>query len=125
MKICLPLSVVALASGAIVADIDRQILVDKINSMPNITWTAAVSPRFKGQPLGASKSLLGVHLDQLNRLQAKMAAGRIVQYKIPQGFLLLLLCVGDLLYPVEGWLYNILANLTTGFRLPTTSTRKR
>jgi len=41
-------------------DAERAEMVAQINAIPGITWRAAIDPRFQGQPIGASKPLLGV-----------------------------------------------------------------
>lgn len=56
---------------------ERVAEVARINAIPNLTWTAAVSPRWAGQPLGASKSLLGVKASSKRLLQVQVALGEV------------------------------------------------
>lgn len=66
-------------------DQNRQQLVDEINSLPGITWKAGINPRFKGQPIGASKSLCGVKNDTLARRNEKIANGTLTVLKKIEG----------------------------------------
>lgn len=56
---------------------DRLAMINEINNSPKALWTAAVNPRFEGQPLGASQPLLGVKLDSKARLDAAVKEGRV------------------------------------------------
>jgi cathepsin B len=58
-------------------------MIEQINKLPNITWHAGLNPRFTGQPVGISKSLCGVPLDNLERMKEKIAAGKIVRVQAP------------------------------------------
>jgi len=67
-------------------DQDREQLIQLINKQPNMTWTAAHNPRFKGQAVGVSKSLCGVHHDSYLRMQKKVHSGNIVKVDAPKDF---------------------------------------
>jgi len=56
---------------------DRMRVVAEINAQPNMTWVAGMSPRFAGEPVGSSKSLCGVPLDNVERIKELIAAGEI------------------------------------------------
>eukprot|EP00933_Yihiella_yeosuensis_P053953 TRINITY_DN52279_c0_g1_i1.p1 TRINITY_DN52279_c0_g1~~TRINITY_DN52279_c0_g1_i1.p1 ORF type:complete len:432 (+),score=104.49 TRINITY_DN52279_c0_g1_i1:79-1374(+) len=58
-------------------DAARADLVAKINAIPGITWTAAADPRFKGQPIGASKSLCGVKEGAKEYLEEAVRRGKV------------------------------------------------
>ena len=58
---------------------ERARLIDSINAIDGMTWRAAVHPRFAGKPIGASKPLLGVNIEQYHaNLKRKVAAGNII-----------------------------------------------
>jgi len=67
-------------------DAVRQAEVDAINAIKGITWHAEIAERFRGQPSGASKSLLGVKEGQLERIKAAIAKGDIVREDAPSDF---------------------------------------
>jgi len=58
LKIASALAFVAVAHAN--HDIERQVMIDEINSMSNATWTAGVNERFRGTPIDSHKSLCGV-----------------------------------------------------------------
>jgi len=77
------------ASAVVLADVNdlsRMAEVNKINSRPGMTWKAAPSQRFKGQPVGASQSLLGVNHDNYLQMSKKIQSGDIVKVDAPKGF---------------------------------------
>jgi len=55
----------------------RQKVINKINAIPDITWTAAVTERFRNSPLGISKSLCGVKEGAKEDFAAAIASGRV------------------------------------------------
>jgi len=73
-------------------DVERAAMVAQINAIPGITWQAAISPRFEGQPIGASKSLLGVkdgakeYLDNAVRLGAVKKMPVVMTTDLPTAF---------------------------------------
>jgi len=94
MRVALFLIVVLATATALSHDEERQEMVNKINAM-NPGWVAGVTPRFAGQPIGISKSVLGVKANnKAIRLQARKE-GRIkmmppvsaeVRARIPASF---------------------------------------
>jgi len=50
---------------------DRASYVKYLNSRPDITWKAGINPRFASLPVGASKSLCGVHQHSKAELESK------------------------------------------------------
>ena len=76
---------IALASATVASaadpavDPERQLLIHATNAIEGLTWVAAADSRFGEQPIGASKTLLGVDIKAYHaRLAAKVADGRIV-----------------------------------------------
>ena len=63
------------------ADLARHVEVARINALPGITWKAKVHDRFRGQPLGAAKSLCGVQKDAHEKLLASVSAGKVSVFK--------------------------------------------
>ena len=55
----------------------RQHAIDQHNALPNTTWRAALSPRFIGLPVGASRRLCGVKPGSAERLREAIRSGRI------------------------------------------------
>lgn len=66
-------------------DLHRQTVVEKINSIPGIKWTAGINPRFKGQPVGVSKSLCGVKKGSKQSNLLKVANGTWARFKKIEG----------------------------------------
>lgn len=58
-------------------DLERAAMVAQINAIPGITWRAAISPRFQGQPIGASKTLLGVKAGAKEYLDSAIRSGTV------------------------------------------------
>ena len=57
---------------------ERQRLIQKTNAIEGLTWFAAEHSRFAGKPIGASKPLLGVDIEQYHaNLASKVASGEI------------------------------------------------
>jgi len=52
----------------ILHDQEREAFIEHLNNIPNTTWTAKFHDRWRGQPLGASKTLCGVK-KMLNRTE--------------------------------------------------------
>lgn len=77
---------VACLSTAAQHDEVRAQEVDRINAIPNLTWTAGVADRFRGQPLGAMKNLLGVTVDSHEKTKALIEAGEVEVVLAPEGF---------------------------------------
>ena len=50
---------------------ERDALIREVNSAPGVLWTAGVNPRFAGRPVGAARSLCGVHEHSKAELKAK------------------------------------------------------
>jgi len=78
-----------LKAAAIVAlsqDAQRQTMIDEINAIPNITWKAGFNERFRGEPIGVSKSLCGVKDDNLERMKQLILDGVIEVADAPEGF---------------------------------------
>jgi len=71
--------------AALSHDAQRVEYVNQLNSM-GLTWTAGVNLRFKGEPMGVSKSLCGVKDDNLERMKEAILAGEIVVSEAPNGF---------------------------------------
>lgn len=70
--------VAALVSGSPeLHDLERAKYVDWINNQPGVLWKAGFNPRFKGSPMGSSKSLLGVKPDNAERLRKAVEEGRV------------------------------------------------
>jgi len=67
-------------------DSDRKVEIDIINGK-NTTWTAGFVDRFRGQPVGISKSLLGVPEGNLEHTKKMIAAGRIVEIEADADFI--------------------------------------
>jgi cathepsin B len=76
----------AAAIAAMAHDAARQKMIDEINSIPDITWTAGFNTRFRGEPIGVSKSLCGVKDDNLERMKQKILAGEIEVAEAPENF---------------------------------------
>jgi len=55
----------------------RQEQIDNINNAPGATWVAGFNPRFKGTPIGSSKSLCGVKNQKEAKAKA-LAEGTVV-----------------------------------------------
>jgi len=66
-------------------DANRGAYVSQLNSM-GLTWTAGINPRFKGEPLGVSKSLCGVKDDNLEKMKEAILAGEIEVSEAPINF---------------------------------------
>jgi cathepsin B len=75
----------AAAVAALSHDAQRLEYVNQLNSM-GLTWTAGVSARFRGEPLGASKPLCGVKEDNLEKMKEAILAGEIEVSEAPDGF---------------------------------------
>jgi len=67
-------------------DAQRQTMIDEINAIPNITWKAGFNERFRGEPIGVSKSLCGVKDDNLERMKQLILDGVIEVADAPEGF---------------------------------------
>jgi len=65
-------------------DLERADMVAHINAIPGITWRAAVDPRFQGQPIGASKSLLGVKEGAKENLETAIRLGTVKKLPVIQ-----------------------------------------
>jgi len=59
--------------------------VNELNSM-GLTWRAGVNLRFKGEPMGVSKSLCGVKEDNLEKMKESILAGEMEISEAPTGF---------------------------------------
>jgi len=55
----------------------RQSFIDELNSVPEMTWKAAMPGRFVGMPIGASKDMCGVKSGSLAKLREAVASGKI------------------------------------------------
>merc|ERR550539_1506581 len=63
--------------------------VERINNTPGITWQAGIPTRFKGQPLGTMKTLLGVDTENnLKHIQDGVSAGMYDVVKAPADFVM-------------------------------------
>jgi cathepsin B len=67
-------------------DAQRQQMINDINSIQNLTWKAGFNPRFRGEPIGVSKSLCGVKEDNLERMKQLIIDGEIEVVDAPEGF---------------------------------------
>jgi len=67
-------------------DDEREEVIQATNKQPNMTWKAGHNPRFRGQPVGASKDLCGVNHDSFLRVSKKVASGHIIKVDAPAGF---------------------------------------
>jgi cathepsin B len=76
---CVLLLTVAVASAMPAADVLRMKEVERLNSLPGMTWKAGFSPRFAGQELGASKSILGLVEGHHDILEEAVASGAAVR----------------------------------------------
>jgi len=77
-----------LKAAAVVAlghDAQRMEYVNELNSM-GLTWRAGVNLRFKGEPMGVSKSLCGVKEDNLEKMKESILAGEMEISEAPTGF---------------------------------------
>lgn len=68
-----------LALGAFgnVHDEERAQEIARVNSMPGVLWKAGVNPRFVGQPLNATRTLLGVKPESKANLLKAIKAGDV------------------------------------------------
>jgi cathepsin B len=63
-------------AAAVSHDDERQKVIDEINAHPGVLWTAGHNERFRGLPVGASKSLCGVKPESAEQLRAGVASGK-------------------------------------------------
>ena len=63
----------------------RQAYIDHLNAQPGRTWTAGVSDRFRGLPIGHSKTLCGAKTMDQDELQ-KLYQSKKVSPKLPQSY---------------------------------------
>jgi len=86
MKIAALSGLVAIASATSVVKVQvshfekRQARVNEINSMPGLTWTAAMQSRFAHEPIGSSKTLCGVKTNWTQDILDAKAAGEMVDF---------------------------------------------
>ena len=66
-------------------EIERQQLIDEINASPGVLWKAGKNSRFANMPVGASKSLCGVHEHSKAELEAKATLATADMFNIPVG----------------------------------------
>lgn len=73
-------------SALSINDSHRMEEVNRINSLPGNTWKAGISTKFANQPSGTSKSLLGVPLDNTDKIKGSILSGKIKRVEAPQEF---------------------------------------
>jgi len=61
-------------------DAVRLAFIDKLNSMPNMTWVAGFNPRFAGQSIHEKKRIYGVKPESKKILEAAIAAGQVKRH---------------------------------------------
>jgi cathepsin B len=59
---------------------ERAIMVSELNTLPGMTWKAAVNGRFASQAPGAAKPLCGVKGDWAAQIRARIDAGEIDEF---------------------------------------------
>jgi len=70
----------------------RQAMIDEINANPNASWVAAMPARFRGSPVGSSKSLMGVIGDWRADVAAAIERGEVQRFQpdeamdVPESF---------------------------------------
>merc|ERR1711871_1236767 len=85
MRIIACAALVAIAAAIPTMEFDhaayRQIMIDEINSAPNVTWKAASNPRFHGMPVGASKTMCGVIGDWKADIEEAIGRGEVIRFE--------------------------------------------
>jgi len=79
----------ALIIGLVAAnehDEHRARVIDEINSVPGVLWTAGVNERFRGLPVGASKSLCGVKPESAAAVKALPKKAQLESLEVPENF---------------------------------------
>lgn len=71
------LFVVGVVSAKVFPGDERQAMIDLVNSQPDGTWKAGGDTRFFGQPIGASKSLLGVKAGNRESIKKGVLSGKV------------------------------------------------
>ena len=80
MKLTIMLLAMSLAIIAAmnIHDEARKVEIDRLNNL-NLTWKAGVVDRFRGQPIGSSRPLLGIKPESKLVLELGIALGEIQQ----------------------------------------------